>query len=161
MEYIYFISQPNNGRIKIGTTRNLNTRLTGIASGLADRVLLLGNIAGGRPLERAIHEFLKLERLQGEFFRDCSAVRTTIDALLAEGPELAIGFTGEKFSPQPREDPSKQKFGMVCRALWPERTAFNLARRGGFTERAAQYYIDGERKPSWHAIRVILDEIME
>lgn len=51
------------------------------------------------------------------------------------------------------------KFGTVVRALWPEKPALNLAQRIPCTERAAQFYIDGERKPSARALVVVMDEI--
>jgi hypothetical protein len=51
------------------------------------------------------------------------------------------------------------KFGTVVRALWPSKPALNLAQRLGCSERAAQFYIDGERDPSLGAIMVIIEEI--
>jgi hypothetical protein len=51
------------------------------------------------------------------------------------------------------------KFGRVCLALWPEKPAVNLSQRARCTERAAQFYITGERDPSLGAILVIVDEI--
>ena len=53
------------------------------------------------------------------------------------------------------------KFGTIVRALWPDKPALNLAQRIGCTERAAQFYIDGERKPSARAVAVIVNEILE
>jgi hypothetical protein len=51
------------------------------------------------------------------------------------------------------------KFGTIVRALWPDKPALNLAQRIGISERGAQFYIDGERKPSGRAIIAILREI--
>lgn len=51
------------------------------------------------------------------------------------------------------------KFGTVVRALWPIKPALNLAQRIGCSERAALFYIRGERKPPARAFIVILDEI--
>jgi hypothetical protein len=53
------------------------------------------------------------------------------------------------------------KFGTIVRALWPHKPALNLAQRVGCSERAAQFYIDGERKPSARAIHVINAEILD
>jgi hypothetical protein len=51
------------------------------------------------------------------------------------------------------------KFGTVVRALWPHKPALNLAQRMGCTERGAQYLIDGERRITARALRVIIDEL--
>lgn len=53
------------------------------------------------------------------------------------------------------------KFGTIVRALWPDKPALNLAQRIGCTERAAQFYIDGERKPSARAVHVVNTEMLE
>jgi hypothetical protein len=55
---------------------------------------------------------------------------------------------------------SENRFGTVVRALWPDKPALNLAQRIGCTERAAQFYIDGERKITARAAAVILVEIL-
>jgi hypothetical protein len=53
------------------------------------------------------------------------------------------------------------KFGTIVRALWPDKPALNLAQRIGCTERAAQFYIDGQRKISAHALGVVIAEMLE
>lgn len=50
-------------------------------------------------------------------------------------------------------------FGTIVRALWPNKPALNLAQRVGCSERAAQFYIDGDRKPSARALIAIMREI--
>lgn len=55
----------------------------------------------------------------------------------------------------------KCKFGTIVRALWPDKPALNLAQRIGCSERAAQFYIDGERKISARAAAVILVEMLD
>jgi hypothetical protein len=52
------------------------------------------------------------------------------------------------------------KFGTVVRALWPDKPALNLSQRVGCTERAAQFYIDGERKVTAHAIAAVIAEML-
>lgn len=51
------------------------------------------------------------------------------------------------------------KFGIVVRALWPIKPALNLAQRAGCSERAANFYIKGQRDPSVAALLVIIHEI--
>ena len=53
------------------------------------------------------------------------------------------------------------KFGTVVRALWPDKPALNLAQRAGCSERAAQFYIDGERKVSAQALAALILAILE
>jgi hypothetical protein len=50
-------------------------------------------------------------------------------------------------------------FGRVCKALWPLKTAEELASRAGCAVRTAAYEIAGERDPSARSILVVLTEI--
>lgn len=59
-----------------------------------------------------------------------------------------------------KPDIRPNSFGTIVRALWPDKPALNLAQRIGCTERAAQFYIDGERKISAQALAVIVNEIV-
>lgn len=52
------------------------------------------------------------------------------------------------------------RFGTIVRALWPDKPALNLAQRIGCTERAANFYITGERKVSARALAVLINEIV-
>jgi hypothetical protein len=50
-------------------------------------------------------------------------------------------------------------FGVVCKALWPIKTAEELASRVGCAVRTAAYEISGEREPSARSVAVIVVEI--
>jgi hypothetical protein len=50
-------------------------------------------------------------------------------------------------------------FGRVCKALWPFKTAEELAARVGCSVRAAAYEISGEREPGARSVAVIVNEI--
>lgn len=50
-------------------------------------------------------------------------------------------------------------FGRVCKALWPIKTAEELAARVGCTVRTAAYELSGERHPSAQSILAVLTEI--
>jgi hypothetical protein len=56
---------------------------------------------------------------------------------------------------------AKSRFGTVVRALWPTKPALNLAQRIGCSERAAQFYIAGKRKPSARAIIIVNTEMLD
>lgn len=50
-------------------------------------------------------------------------------------------------------------FGKVCKAIWPLKTAENLASRTGLSVRAAAYEVSGERDPSAQSILAVLEAI--
>lgn len=55
---------------------------------------------------------------------------------------------------------SGSKFGAVCRALWPFKTAEQLAAAAGYKSvRTAAYEISGEREPSARAVAAVIIEI--
>ena len=51
-------------------------------------------------------------------------------------------------------------FGRVCKALWPFKTAEELASRAGCSVRAAAYEISGEREASARSISVVIVEML-
>jgi len=51
-------------------------------------------------------------------------------------------------------------FGRVCKAIWPIKTAENLAGEVGCSVRAAAYEISGERHPSAQSILVVIQAIV-
>ncbi len=50
-------------------------------------------------------------------------------------------------------------FGKVCKALWPLKTAENLASIVGCSVRAAAYEISGEREPSAQSLLAVMQAI--
>jgi hypothetical protein len=58
---------------------------------------------------------------------------------------------------------SKNRFGTVVRALWPDKPALNLAQRIGCSERGAQYIIDGKRRGKLfaRALHVVEGEMLD
>lgn len=76
---VYFIS--GGTHIKIGTTGNLNVRLHALQTSSMDELSLLGSIPGDAAVERKIHTQLAKYRGKGEWFLDCSEVRSAIIAL--------------------------------------------------------------------------------
>lgn len=51
-------------------------------------------------------------------------------------------------------------FGTIVRAIWPYKPALHLAQRIHSTERAAQFYIDGERKITARCVQAIVNEML-
>lgn len=59
---------------------------------------------------------------------------------------------------------TEQSFGSiladVSRLLWPEKTAAHLAAAAGCSERAAEFYLSGDREWSGQALAAIIAEVM-
>lgn len=53
----------------------------------------------------------------------------------------------------------KSKFGLVAALLWPTKTVAELAFRGGVSERAAKYWLSGQRRPSTRILTEVLREL--
>ncbi len=52
------------------------------------------------------------------------------------------------------------KLAIVARALWPRKTAAHLAARAGCSERAAKFYLAGDREWSAAAVSAVISEIL-
>lgn len=52
-------------------------------------------------------------------------------------------------------------FGRVCKAIWPVKTAENLAAQVGCAVRTAAYEISGEREPSARSLTAVIIQIMK
>lgn len=51
-------------------------------------------------------------------------------------------------------------FGRVCKAIWPFKTAEQLAAQVGCSVRAAAYEISGEREPSVHSLQAVINAMI-
>ena len=60
-----------------------------------------------------------------------------------------------------RNDRSLSRYGIAARALWPSKTAAEIAYRANVSERAAKFWLSGDRKPSARAIHIIIAEIID
>ncbi len=144
---IYFASAA--GKIKIGISRNTDRRLGELSRELGEPMTLIGAIEGTLARERAIHKSLARYRLRREWYRDCSETRAAIQNCFNNFERVKLA------SPKCGSSP----FGRVCKALWPIKTAEELAVRVGCAVRTAAYEISGEREPSARSVAVIVDEI--
>jgi hypothetical protein len=52
------------------------------------------------------------------------------------------------------------RFAVVVRALWPEKTAVELALRANVAVRTAKHWLKGDRTPSLVALAAVVDEIV-
>lgn len=67
--YIYFIQGLCGGAIKIGYSKNPESRLKELQTGYPDTLSILLIIPGTVSTERAIHDMFDASRLKGEWFR--------------------------------------------------------------------------------------------
>jgi hypothetical protein len=81
MSVVYFIGCA--GRIKIGVTKNLKSRVGALQTSAPDKLAVIAIAPGSTRLERDLHEKLRPHRLTGEWFNDCEEVRGAIAETVA------------------------------------------------------------------------------
>lgn len=82
MSHVYFI-QTASGPIKIGISKNPGRRLSALQTAAHEPLTLLHSTIGDEALEKRLHADLAEHRLDGEWFRDCPAVREAMERLPA------------------------------------------------------------------------------
>lgn len=98
---VYFVSVGDH--IKIGFTSNLKARLQAIGCGTPKELTLIATVPGGRALEMAVHSRLAAHRVKGEWFADCTEVRSEIERL---GACVANGDEAKSPEPPARPEPT-------------------------------------------------------
>jgi len=59
----------------------------------------------------------------------------------------------------PRREHPFPDFVIVVRAIWPRKTAAHLAAAAGVSERAAKFWLAGDREPSPEAFKAVVDRV--
>lgn len=72
--YVYVMRRAD-GLLKIGCSRNPDSRLTEVANLIGQPVTLVGMVPGGYDIEKAAHVVLAAYQRSGEWFTDCAPVR--------------------------------------------------------------------------------------
>jgi hypothetical protein len=67
--WVYFVQESGAGAIKIGTTKNVSTRVREMAVGTPHLLAVLAVIEGNRNTEQALHRRFRHARIRGEWFR--------------------------------------------------------------------------------------------
>jgi Meiotically up-regulated gene 113 len=75
---VYFAQAGKSGPIKIGTARDVWTRLASLQTGSAATLHLLGVVPGGLADEKVLHQRFARHRIRGEWFKPAAALRTYI-----------------------------------------------------------------------------------
>jgi hypothetical protein len=92
---IYAISAPELGRIKFGMTKDIGKRFASLQTASPAELTLLGHVWMPHDAEAEIFEFLKDDRLHGEWFMATNRVREVaalISAKMAVQIAEAIGM---------------------------------------------------------------------
>lgn len=67
-EFVYFVQGEPGNPIKIGYTKDIDSRLAGLQTGCWERLRVLALIPGSPALEAAFHRLLRKDRREGEWF---------------------------------------------------------------------------------------------
>lgn len=80
---------------------------------------------------------------------------------MGESQQHAVrASSSKKGTPVPGCSPKfRNGFAIAARALWPRKTAAELAFRAKVTERAAKFWLSGKREPSHDILMVMLEEM--
>ena len=75
-----------DGRVKIGWSKKVGTRIAQLQTGNASPIRLLGTTPGGLAVERALHERFAAARVAGEWFDLTPELRAHIEATAGGAP---------------------------------------------------------------------------
>jgi hypothetical protein len=137
--------------IKIGIAGNVKQRIGSLQVASAQPIELIGAVKGTAHDERRLHKTLSRHRIKGEWFSDCPEVRSAMNIAIERGD-----WSDPIVSAKAKSD----VFGKVCKAIWPFKTAEELASRVGCSVRAAAYEISGEREPSVHSLQAVINAMI-
>lgn len=80
--------------------------------------------------------------------------------MVESSPRIARQSSSERGTLVPNCSPKfRNGFAIAARALWPRKTAAELAFRAKVTERAAKFWLSGKREPSHDILMVMLEEM--
>lgn len=85
--YIYFIQGENGGAIKIGFTKNIESRLKTLQTSYPDILKVLCLIPGNESKERKLHEKFYDIKLNGEWFKPTEKIFKEIEELKTKYPQ--------------------------------------------------------------------------
>jgi hypothetical protein len=76
--------------------------------------------------------------------------------------DAALPATESRGPRIPRREQSFPRNLTICaRAMWPKKTAAHLAARAGCSERAAKFYLSGDREWSAGAVSAVINALLE
>jgi hypothetical protein len=91
-DFVYFIQNVDSKAVKVGTTKDLPSRLGSLQTASCSRLMLLGHIKGGESTEKKIHDDLKKYSISGEWFEWSNFVKIYISKVLKDQHVQAIQY---------------------------------------------------------------------
>lgn len=82
---IYFLLAPKAKAVKIGYSKDVDSRIRTLQTGNHETLQLLGTIEGTMQLERLIHDELKRYRVIGEWFDFKRPIRAFVETCISTG----------------------------------------------------------------------------
>ena len=76
--YTYVLQGADSGNIKIGTTRNLRSRLPSLRTSCSEALHVVAILDGRLCGERALHHRFRQQRIRGEWFRPAKRLLTAV-----------------------------------------------------------------------------------
>jgi hypothetical protein len=98
IDVVYFVG-PMNGLVKIGTTNDLERRLSRLQTGSGQKLLVWAVTKGGLALEAKYHRRFAASRAIGEWFERTAALQSEIDRIIAGGV-FHPSFSNQKIIPE-------------------------------------------------------------
>lgn len=90
-DVIYFVHDTDQQKVKVGVSRNLDSRIRSLKSNTPSEIVLLGSVSGSLELEKVLHRFLAPFHHRREWFNAEPIVLAFLMALIALESQHAIG----------------------------------------------------------------------
>jgi hypothetical protein len=100
---VYLVQAGENGPVKIGFSNSVQSRLRKIQTDIAEKLILLRLLDGGRELEASLHARFAAQRLRGEWFQFSKEMLWHLGAteLILKKPTKNVNVR-QKWSPESR-----------------------------------------------------------
>lgn len=87
---VYAVLADTDAAVKFGVSSDPHTRMSSLQNGNPHDLRLLGQVDGGREVERKIFKALEKYRLRGEWFRYTGPVKTVAAAISSNNSEALM-----------------------------------------------------------------------
>lgn len=156
---VYFIQPEGGGPVKIGIAADVLKRRDQLQVSHPFKLFILAHKPGGPVEEARLHEKLKEDRLNGEWFLHSDAVRAEIEAALiydqtftrrpsASQDELDRKYVRERHAAITSEW-LRRAFPIALTEAFPDKykRAFNIARAAKVNDKTAASWLAGRHEP--------------
>lgn len=92
---IYFVYEDRAQLVKIGMTRDLKKRLSGLQVSSAHPLVVIGHVRGPKELERLLHTAFQHDHVRGEWFKLSDPLLGAVEAGMDGGLSGILGYVKE------------------------------------------------------------------